>query len=113
MASFTTVLSEYSDTENRRTFAVAGHSVVAPKLLIQKRKAPRTAEASAESQLQVVFGTVDGAGNPLASKIAISADVRYPANGLMTDVAAALAVFRDLVNSDEFTNMVNSQTYVK
>lgn len=112
MASFTTTISEFSDSENRRTYEVSGHTVQKPKLVIQKRRVPSSTAANAESNLQVVFGTVNSTGDVLPSKIVISADARYPANGTITDVQAALAAFRDLVQSDEFTNMVMSQSYI-
>lgn len=113
MASFTTVISEFSDKENHRTYMVDGHSVGNPKLLIQKRKVPSNLDAPSESHLTVVFGTTDSDGKPLQSKVAFDAGVRFPANGQSSDVAAALAVFRDFVASDEFTAMVTSQAYVQ
>jgi hypothetical protein len=113
VASFTTDITEFSDKENNRTYMVSGHTVQAPRLLIQKRKVPATVEASSESHLMVVYGTEDAEGNPLASKVVFDASVRYPANGQSDDIAAALATFRDFVASDEFTAMVNSQAYVQ
>lgn len=113
MASFATVISEFSDKENARTYMVTGHTVQKPKLLIQKRRVPPTPQAASQSTLTVVYGTLDADGLPLASKVAFAADVRYPANGTAADVTAALAVFRDFVASDEFTSMVNSQAYVQ
>lgn len=113
MASFATVISEFSDSENRRTYAVTGHTVQKPKLVVQKRSVPKTTTSVGESQLMVVYGTLDATGVPIASKVVFQASVRYPANGLSADISAALAVFRDLVASDEFTNLVNSQGYVK
>lgn len=113
MASFVTVISEFSDSENRRTYNIAGHTVQAPKLLIQKRKVPGTAQAVAETELMVVYGTTDAESNPLPSKVVFSASVRYPADGQSATVTAALAVFRDFVQSDQFTNLVNSQAYVQ
>jgi anthranilate phosphoribosyltransferase len=113
MASFTTTISEYSDKENKRTYAIDGHTVSAPRLVIQKRKVPSVPEANAESHLLVVYGTDDSESNPLSAKIVFDAGVRYPANGQSDDVTAALAVFRDFVASDEFTSMVTSQAYVQ
>jgi hypothetical protein len=113
MTAIATVLTEFSDKENNRTYSIAGHTVQAPRLLIQKRKVPATAGAVSESNLQVVYGTTDADGMPLLSKVGMSANVRYPANGQDTDIDAALVVFRDLVASDEFTAMVHSQNYVK
>lgn len=113
MANFATVIAEFSDKENHRTYAIAGHTVKDPRLVIQKRKVPATVGASAESHLMVVFGTEDADGNPLASKVVFDAGVRYPSDGQSADVTAALAVFRDFVASDQFTALVNSQSYVQ
>ena len=113
MASFATTITEFSDKENNRTYMVSGHTVQAPRLVIQKRKVPTTSTGVSESQLMVVYGTEDAEGLPLASKVVCGASVRYPANGQSGDVTAALAVFRDFVASDEFTAMVNSQAYVQ
>lgn len=113
MASFTTVMSEYSDSENRRTWAITGHTVQQPMLVIQRRKPASKPEANAESTLSVIYGTADADGNILPSKVGFGANVRYPANGDSADVTAALAVFRDLVASDEFTTLVTSQSYMQ
>lgn len=113
MANFATVLSEFSDKENNRTFMVSGHTVQAPRLVIQKRKVPASPTNVAESHLMVVYGTEDAESLPLTSKVVFDAAVRYPANGQSGDVTAALAVFRDLVASDQFTEMVTSQAYIK
>lgn len=112
MANFATVVTVFSDSENRRTYAIAGNTVRKPRLLIQKRKVPANSTASSESSLQVVYGTEDAGSNVLPSKIVFDTGVRYPANCLATDVTAALVVFRDFVASDQFTNLVNSQAYV-
>jgi hypothetical protein len=113
MASFSTVITEFSDENNRRTWAISGHTVQHPRLVIQKRKVPATPEAVSESELMVVYGTEDAEEIPLTSKVVFSAAARYPANCDSADVTAALATFRDFVASDEFTAMVNSQAYVK
>lgn len=113
MANFATVITEFSDKENNRTYMVAGHTVQAPRLVIQKRKVPVNATANSESRLTVVYGTKDANDIPLASKVAFDAGVRYPANGNTSDVAAALVVFRDFVASDQFAAMVTSQAYIK
>lgn len=113
MANFSTVISEFSDENNRRTYAVSGHTVQAPKLLIQKRKVPSNPAAVSEDELMVVYGTEDPEGVPLVSKVVFAASVRRPANGDAADVTAALAVFRDFVASDQFTAMVTGQAYVQ
>ena len=113
MASFATVITEFSDKENNRTYMVSGHTVQEPRLVIQKRKVPATSTGISESHLMVVYGTTDADTNPLASKVVFDAGIRYPANGQSDDVTAALAVFRDFVASDEFTAMVSSHAYVQ
>lgn len=113
MASFTTTITEFSDRENHRTYEVSGNTVQKPKLVINKRKVPATITANAETHLLVVYGTEDAEGNPLAAKVVFDASVRQPADALPADVTAALAVFRDFVASDEFTALVNSQSYVQ
>jgi hypothetical protein len=92
---------------------VDGHTVQQPRLVIQKRKVPATPEAVSQSSVDVIYGTLDGDGNVLPSKVGFSASVRYPANGQSSDVTAALAVFRDLVASDEFAATVTSQGYLQ
>lgn len=112
MAGMVTALVEFSDRENARTYTLATHTVQNPRVVVQKRSVAKTSEGVSESSILVSYGTVDSSGNPLASKVNMSAVIRYPVNGNAADVTAALAVFRDIVASDEFTSMVNSQNYV-
>lgn len=113
MASFATTIEEFSDKENYRTYAISGHSVADPKLLIQKRKVATTPTGRSENTLMVVYGTEDDDGTPLASKVVFEVNHRQPANGASSVTTAALAVFRDFVASDEFTAMVTGQLYVQ
>jgi hypothetical protein len=113
MASFATTIEEFSDSENRRTYMVSGSTVAAPKLVIQKRRPVTSTTGVAQSTLSIVYGTTDADSVPLEAKVGFEANVRYPANGQSSDVSAALAVFRDFVASDEFTALVNSQSYVQ
>lgn len=115
MAGMTTVLTEFSDKENVRTFTISGHSAVRPRLVIQKRSIPASAAGVAESVVQVLRGTVDSDGTPINSKVLFEAKVRYPANigSSETDIASALATFRDIVAGDEFASTVTTQGYLK
>lgn len=113
MASFLTVITEFSDKENQRKYSIAGGTVSKPRQLIQKRVEPATPQAKAISSLDVVYGTTDPDGNVHPSKVVFGASVRFPRDALQADIDAALAVFRDFVASDQFTNMVNSQEYVQ
>jgi hypothetical protein len=111
MAAFTTSITERSDEKNRRVWTIDGSTVSKPRLLIQKRKEAEFEGKSFDS-LDVVYGTEDVSGTPLADKIVFTSSVRRPNNALAADIAAALAVYRDFINSDEFTQMVTSQDYV-
>jgi hypothetical protein len=113
MAAMSTSMSEFSDSENRRTWAVTGHTTTKPKLVIQKRKTATSTSGVNEDDIQVVFGTVDGAGLPLQSKAVFTANFRRPVNGASADNTAALAVIRDIVASDEFAAVVTGQVYLK
>jgi hypothetical protein len=112
MAAMSTTLTEFSDRENARTYLYPGHTVALPRLVIQKRKVPVATTDLASNMLSVVFGCEDAAGSVLERKGAIEVTNRYPANCAAADLAAALVVFRDIVNSDEFATMITSQAYV-
>lgn len=113
MPVITTALTEFSDKENARTFTVAGHTVAKPRLLIQKRKVAPSVNGVALDNLSVVYGTVDAASAPVPQKIVFDVEIRRAPSSLAADVTAALALFREVVNSDEFVAVVNSQNYVK
>lgn len=113
MVAKTTALNEFSDNGNNRTFTTAGHTVAQPKLVIQRRKVPTGVTGIAEDVVQVLHGTVDVDGNILASKVSFTATIRRPANGTSVEEAAALVIFRDLIASDEFTAVLNGQSWME
>lgn len=115
MAAMTTALTEYSDKENSRTYVLNGHTVVRPQLVIQKRRVPGGTSGVAETVISVIFGTVDEDGLPINSKVVLDTSIRYPVNigSTETDITDALAVFRDIVAGDEFTNTVSTAEYLK
>jgi len=113
MAGQTTVLTEFADNGNSRTYTYAGHSALAPRLVIQKRKVPTQGATVAEMTTTVVSSTTDAEGLPLGTKPSFSVTVRYPANGQDSDVTAALAVFRDIIAGDEFGASVLTQGWLK
>jgi len=113
MAAYTTSLEEFSNNGNSRTsIQTATHTASKPKLVIQKRTTPAGSTSSLESTLSVIHATEDADGVVLSPKVSLQAVVRYPKNGTYADVTAALAIFRDLVASDEFTEMCEKQTWL-
>jgi hypothetical protein len=113
MADMTTVLESYTNNGNSRTYQTAAHSILEPRLVIQKRKPAATIDASAQDDISVVFGTLDSDGNPLPSKIAFSVNVRRSPMADPDDVTAAKTLFREIVASDNFDDVINGQKWVQ
>lgn len=121
MAVMATVLTEFADKENQRTYTVssnatvganAAHSVSKPRLVIQKRKVPVGNQRVAEVTLALVMATVNSDGTILAEKILMETKVRLPIDGVSTDVDNAETLYRDFVNSDEFSTAIRTQNWV-
>lgn len=112
MAAMTTVLTEFADNGNSRTYSQAGHTALKPQLVVQRRRVPSGSQVVAESTIDVLSATVDSDGATLPSKVVFTATVRYPISGTQADIDAMLAVFRDIVAGDEFANTVNTQEWL-
>lgn len=110
MASMTTVLKPYNYAPNGVTYEYGAHTSSDPRLVIQKRKVSGSGSGVHETSIKIVSGTNDSNGVQLSSKISFEAVTRTPVQGQAADVTAALATFRDIVNSDEFTEAVESQS---
>lgn len=110
MAAMSTALTRYSTKENSVTFKTSGHTFVKPELVVQTRRPAIGNQVNHEDQVQVVLGTEDAEGNPLQSKINFTVVVRRPITGIAGDLTAAMAIFRDIVASDEFTAMVSDSS---
>lgn len=113
MAAMSTALTVFSDNGNSRTFTATGHTVQKPKLVIQTRKVPTGNQVIQESKVSVIQATVDTGGSAIPERVSFQAVYRSPITGASADVTAALAIFRDIVASDEFTAVVNTQNFVK
>lgn len=112
MAAMTTVLKEFTDNGNSRTYSQATHTAVKPHLVLQKRKVPSGNQTVLEDTITVLAATEDSDGAVLPSRILYTASVRRPVDGTAADVTSMLAVFRDIVASDEFANMIDKQEWV-
>jgi len=112
MAAMTTVLTEFSTVANSRTSTISGHTAIKPKLVIEKRRVPENGQTMVEYSVKVVEATTDADSIVLSQKVSFEAIARYPLLGQSADVTAALAVFRDLIAGDEYTNSVNTQEYL-
>jgi hypothetical protein len=107
-------LVEFSDKENSRTWSLDDHTVQQPEIVIQKRKVPQGLNPTeiSSSILKVVIGTVDSAALPMQQKVTFEVEVRYPVDALAADITDAQDIFKALVASDEFDEMVSTQNYL-
>lgn len=112
MAAMTTVLTEFSDSGNSRTYTTANHTTAKPCLVIQKRKVPSGSQTVQEVSFSVVHATEDTNGAILPSKVVFEAIHRSPIDGDAADVTAAKAIFLDIVAGDEFANTVTTQEWL-
>jgi hypothetical protein len=112
MAAMTTALTEFSDNGNSRTYTYTGHTAGEPRLVIQKRRVPTGQQSVIEDTVTVYSSTEDATAELLASKVSFSVVVRRPIDGIAGDVTAALAIIRDIVAGDEFTNTVSTQEWL-
>lgn len=112
MAAMTTVLTEFSDNGNSRTYTTSGHTASSPKLVIQKRKVPEGNQTIAESTVSVIHATTDADSQVLSQKVSFTATIRYPIDGQSSDITAVETIFRDIIAGDEFANTVDTQEWL-
>lgn len=113
MPTIATELKSFAENGNVKTYTAPQHSVAEPRLVIQKRSIAASIASVAGTTLKVVFGTSDAAGAPIQQRISLETVARVPVSGSESDVDAAIAVFRDIVASDEFVIAVKQQLWVK
>lgn len=113
MAAMTTALTEFADNGNSRTYTQAAHTVLAPKLVLQKRRVPTGNQTIAEDTITVLSSTTDTDGAVIPQRVTFTATIRRPIDGDADDVTAMLAVFRDVIAGDEFGNTVLTQEFLK
>lgn len=113
MAAMTTPLTVFADNGNTRTYVMNDHTVLKPRLVIQKRRVPSGSQTVQEDSVSVISATPDALGAILPQKVSFEVKVKRPTNGTAADTTAMLAVFRDVVNGDEFATMVNSSLFIK
>lgn len=102
MAAMSTTLNEYTTIGDKRTYSVPGHTMAKPKIVVCKRTVPTGNKTNSGINWSVIYATEDAEGNILPNREAFSVNTSTPIAGQDVDRDAALAVFRDLVASDEF-----------
>jgi hypothetical protein len=111
MPAITTVLTEYSDNGNSRTYSVAGHTAVQPFLVVEKRVAPASADGSTELSFRIVKGTTDTDGAVIAARQSAEVIVRRPYQGDADDATAVFNLLKEIVASDEFAASVGTLNF--
>lgn len=111
-AMLTTLNRDYSNLGNSRVSTTDAHTLLSPELVIEKRRPADGNKTVAEYSLKCVKATEDADGLTLKDKVSMEAVVRVPIQGVSADVTSLLAIFRDIVAGDEFTNAVNTLEFV-
>lgn len=112
MAAMSTALTEFADNGNSRTYSLAGHTAVAPQLVLQKRKVPTGNQTIVEDSFSTLYATEDSNGDALSERVMITTTVRRPLAGIAATVTSALATHRDIIAGDEWTNTVDTQEWL-
>lgn len=113
MAVMTTVLTEFADNGNSRTYTLPSHTATEPRLVIQKRKVAVNGTSMIEDIITSISSTEDAAGVLLDGKISFETKIRRPVNGIAADVTAAQTIHREIVASDNFANTVSTQEWLQ
>lgn len=92
----TLVLSDRGGDESKHTWAMSDHSSAEPRVVIQKRKVPASADENAVVQTtrKVVYGVKNASGDLLTSKASVEVIYRYPQG-------AAIATIQQMVDRDQ------------
>lgn len=113
MANMTTVMAQRSDSTNAREYTAPTHTLAAPFIVKQSRKTPPTSVGRATDTLSIIRGGVDLAGAPLVVPTTIRVEVTRQANTHGDVTAAAKALLREIVASDNFNALVDGQAYLQ
>lgn len=115
MAVMTTVLKRFTTVGTTKTSRHPSGSLQEPKLVIERVRVPEGNKTVGEYSASVLYAALDADGQVLPSKVAFTVTFRSPVNIGPTEtvVADALALFREIVASDNFATSVNSLDYLQ
>lgn len=112
MAVMSTVLTEFATQGNSRTSTYGGHTATSPKLVVEKRKVPNGKQVMVEYSFKVIEAATDASGLVLPNRVSFEGVVRYPVAAQASEIAAARAIFRDIVGGDEWVNSTITQEWL-
>lgn len=111
MAAMTTVLNDYAEKWNQKSFWFSGHTAAKPRLFLQKRTPLQGNMTVLQDSVLVRVTAEDSGGEVLESPVALTVTVRRDHRAIAADLNAARDCLRDFVASDEFQAMIDSQSY--
>jgi hypothetical protein len=113
MAAMSTVLTQFANNGNSLTYTLPVHTAVKPALVLQRRKVPSGAQTVVEDTITVLYATADPDGAILPQRSSMSVTIRRPLDGEAAIVTSLLALFREVVASDNFANTVSTQEWLQ
>lgn len=113
MSAMSTTLSQRSDAANAREWTAPTHTLSVPFIIKQKRTAPPGSTGRATDLVTVIRGGNDVGGLPVVMPVQIRIEVTRQANMASADVAAAIALAREIVASTNFDALVSGQSYLQ
>jgi hypothetical protein len=109
MSAMTTSLAVLSSDGSRTEYAISGvHNVLKPATVIQRVSQPVKGQDNFKLTFDVRLATVDASGLLLPDPNSAVLSFRYDRRGQAADRAASLAYVRDIVNSDEYAQSVET-----
>lgn len=113
MAAMSTALTFFSRLGDKVTYILSGHTNQTPKVVVCTRKVPVGKQTTGGYTMTVSYGVDDSDGNMLPDKASFQVVHSWPQKAAATtERDAALAVFRDIIASDEFTSAVSTGVHV-
>jgi len=113
MAAMATTLAQRSDAANSREFTAPTHTLAVPFIVKQKRTTPATSAGRATDLVTVIRGGNDVGGLPVVMPVQVRIEVTRQANMAVADVAACIALAREIVASTNFDALVSGQAYIQ
>lgn len=109
MAGMTTTLDVQSLNGMNVIYTAPTSTAARPHTVEQKRKLPQGQRTVNEAWLNVKRISEDPDGNALPTPVILGIYVRHDVNCLAADKTAVKTLFREIVASDEFDVLVDSQ----
>lgn len=108
MGALVATLTEFSNSGDSFTYTTTGHTATRPKLVIMKRRVPEGNKTVAVLSVDVIHATEDSDGNIMPSKIVGGMSFRVPIGFLAADLANVKTLFKDLAQSTELDNAIDT-----